>query len=207
MFIRAYLRASDKGQDASRALESLKEFVKERGQRIASFYIENASGATSDRAQLQRLLSDSESGDVLLLESVDRLTRLPLAEWERLRAQIEAKGLRIVATDLPTSHKALSVTESDEFTARMLLAVNRMLLDMVAAIARKDYEQRRQRQAQGISKAKKAGVYKGRPVNHELHEKVRELLDAGLSVRKAAKHAGCSPATVQRVKAGQTAPA
>ena len=207
MFIRCYLRASTQEQDASRALESLKEFVKEKGQRIAVTYKENASGATSERAELHRLLGDAEAGDILLVEAIDRLSRLPRAEWEQLRSQIEAKGLRVVAHDLPTSHKALDCGDGDEFTARMLDAINRMMLDMVAAIAAKDYEMRRQRQAQGIAKAKKAGVYKGRPVNQDLHEKVSELLDAGFSVRKAAKHAGCSPSTVQRVKAGQSAPA
>ena len=38
-----------------------------------------------------------------------------------------------------------------------------MMLDMLAAVARKDYEDRRRRQAQGIVKAKAAGAYRGRP--------------------------------------------
>ena len=45
----------------------------------------------------------------------------------------------------------------------MLAAVNGMLLDMLAAIARKDYENRRRRQAEGTAKAKAAGRYRGRP--------------------------------------------
>ncbi|HCB1815285.1 TPA: recombinase family protein, partial [Citrobacter braakii] len=40
-----------------------------------------------------------------------------------------------------------------------------MLLDMLAAVARRDYEQRRERQQQGISRAKREGKYKGRQVN------------------------------------------
>jgi DNA invertase Pin-like site-specific DNA recombinase len=200
MFIRCYLRASTAKQDALRAKESLREFVEGRGASVASWYVENASGAAADRVELRRLLEDSEAGDILLVESIDRLSRLPKSEWDRLRAEIESKLIRVVALDLPTSHAALQESRADEFTSRMLDAVGRMMLDMLAAVARKDYEQRRQRQAQGIQKAKKAGVYKGRPVNHELHEKVKELLDAGFSVRKTAKHAGCSPSTVQRVK-------
>lgn len=203
MFIRCYLRASTREQDASRAKKSLENFVNEKGAAVASWYVENASGASPERTELRRLLSDSRDGDILLVESIDRLSRLPKAEWERLRAEIENKGMRVVALDLPTSHSALSETGADEFTSRMLDAVNRMMLDMVAAIARKDYEQRRERQAQGIQKAKKAGIYKGRPVNKELHGKVKELLAAGLSVRVTAKHAGCAPSTVQRIKADQ----
>lgn len=44
----------------------------------------------------------------------------------------------------------------------MLKAVNGMMLDMLAAIARKDYEDRRRRQSEGISKAKAEGKYRGR---------------------------------------------
>jgi len=100
--------------------------------------VENASGASSERRELRRLLEDASSGDILLVEAIDRLSRLPRTDWERLRAEIEGKGLRVVALDLPTSHAALAGNSSDEFTARMLDAVNRMMLDMVAAIARKD---------------------------------------------------------------------
>jgi len=201
VFIRCYLRASTREQDASRAKESLESFVNEKGAAIASWYVENASGATPDRTELRRLLSDSRDGDILLVESIDRLSRLPKAEWERLRAEIESKGIRVVALDLPTSHSALSETGADEFTSRMLDSINRMLSDMLAALSRVDYEVRRKRQAQGIAKAKEAGVYRGRPKSHDLHRKVQELLGAGLSIRATARHAGCANSTVQRIKA------
>jgi len=71
---------------------------------------------------------------------------------------------------------------------------------MMAAIARKDYEQRRERQAQGIAKAKEKGAYKGRPVDADLHKRVRELLAAGLGVRATARHAGCSTTTVLKIR-------
>ena len=48
-----------------------------------------------------------------------------------------------------------------------------MRVEIMAAIARKDYEQRRERQAQDIEKAKAAGKYQGRPVDEELHKRVR----------------------------------
>lgn len=200
MFIRAYLRASTADQDASRARASLESFVADQDQKVASWYVENASGAAAERRELRRLLEDASSGDILLVEAIDRLSRLPQAEWERLRAEIEGKGLRVVALDLPTSHAALGGNSSDEFTARMLDAVNRMMLDMVAAIARKDYEQRRERQAQGIAKAKKRGAYQGRPVDQKKHSRIRQLLEKGFSIRKTAELAGAAPSTVQGVK-------
>jgi DNA invertase Pin-like site-specific DNA recombinase len=200
MFIRAYLRASTDEQDAGRALATLEQFTIDHGNAVASVYLENASGATADRLELLRLLRDARKGDVLLVESIDRLSRLPVDDWQKLKATIDAKGLRIVAIDLPTSHQGMRHTKGDEFSDRMLGAINSMLVEMMAAIARKDFEQRRVRQAQGIAKAKTAGKYLGRQVNADLHKRVRELLAAGLGIRATARHADCSTTTVMRIR-------
>ena len=200
MFIRADLRASPAGQDATRASGALERFAAEHSQRIACEYVENESGAKADRPELLRLLADARESDVLLVESIDRLSRLPESDWKRLKAAIDSRGLRIVALDLPTSHQGIKDSGGDEFTNRMLGAINSMLVEMMAAIARKDYEQRRERQAQGISKAKADGAYKGRPADDDLHKRVRELLAAGLGVRAAARHAQCSTTTVMRIR-------
>lgn len=201
MFIRAYLRASTGEQDPLRASKSLDSFAAQYDHKIASRYIENASGANANRLELRRLLDDAQQGDVILVESIDRLSRMPVADWERLRREIDDKGLRIVAVDLPTSHSALGEASGDEFTARMLDAINRMMLDMMAAIARKDYEQRRERQQQGIVKAKAEGKFKGRAKDTAKRQKVRDLLGANFSIRKTAELADASPSTVQSVKA------
>ncbi|KPX53315.1 recombinase family protein [Pseudomonas amygdali] len=200
MFIRAYLRASTDEQDAGRARASLERFASDHNNVIASEYLENASDATADRPELLRLLKDARKGDVLLVESIYRLSRLRVDDWHKLKAAIDSKGLRIVVLDLPTSHQGMQDAKGDEFTVLILGAINSMLVDMMAAIARKDYEQRRERQAQGIEKAKTAGKYQGRPVDEDLHKRVRELLGAGLGIRATARHATCSTTTVLRIK-------
>nr|QVQ60994.1 hypothetical protein MJEJOPCA_00002 [Escherichia sp.] len=54
------------------------------------------------------------------------------------------------------------------FDSRMFAAINDMLLDMLAAVARRDYEQRRERQRQGISKAqKREGIRGDRPIRSD----------------------------------------
>lgn len=178
MFVRAYLRASTDQQDATRARQQLQQFAQEKGLKIASYYVESVSGASLQRPELFRLLADSHPGDVLLLEQVDRLSRLTTEDWEKLKAEIKAKGVRIVALDLPTSWSLLSA-QQDDFTSRMVGAINDMLLDMLAAIARKDYEDRRRRQAQGILKAKADGLYRGRQENTERNAAIMELLREG----------------------------
>lgn len=201
-FIRAYLRASTEEQDASRARSDLIAFAQDRGQKVAAFYEENESGATLQRPQLFRLLADCHPGDVLLVEQVDRLSRLNATDWERLRAEIASLRVRIVALDLPTSWMMLDPsTASDQFTGRMFEAINGMLLDMLAAIARKDYEDRRRRQAQGIAKAKAEGVYRGRPENTERNAAILAMLKAGQSWSTIQKATGCGRATLARLRA------
>ena len=200
MFIRAYLRASTNLQNASRAKQSLIEFATGHGHKIAAFYIENESGSKLARPELFRLLDDSHEDDVLLIEGVDRLSRLTARDWEMLKVIIAAKKVTIVSLDLMTSHAALKPQKDiDDFTKGMIAAVNGMLLDMLAVVARKDYEDRRRRQAQGIEKAKAENVYKGRQTNAALHARIKACLDSGMSLRKTATAVHCALSTVQRV--------
>ena len=191
----AYLRASTKEQDASRGREQLDEFAHSKGMTIATYFTENESGASLQRPELFRLLAIAQKGDVLLVEQVDRLSRLKADDWQILRQIISDKGIRVVALDLPTSHQL--IRSGDEFTDRMLEALNGMMLDMLAAIARKDYTDRKRRQEQGISKAK--GKYKGRPEDAQRNEKIARLLKADMSYTDIMGTVNCSRATVAKV--------
>ena len=97
MFIRAYLRASTDDQDATRAKDQLRAFAAERGLTVAAWYVENESGAKLDRPELFRLIADAQAGDVLLIEQVDRLSRLKMDDWQRLKGELTARRIRVVA--------------------------------------------------------------------------------------------------------------
>ena len=202
MFVRAYLRASTAEQDASRARAQVEAFAAERGLTIASTYVENESGAKLARPELFRLLADSHPGDVLLIEQVDRLSRLTKADWDQLRAELNRRQVRVVALDLPTSWM---LATSDEFTSRMFAAVNDMMLDVLAAVARKDYEDRRRRQAQGQAKAKAEGRYHGRPEDKERNGGIATMLGKGMSWSQVQAATGCSRATVAKIAQRTTA--
>ncbi len=153
MFIRAYLRASTEDQFADRAKEMLEQFFQERGHKIASYYRENISGTKLDRPELGRLLMDSHRNDILLVEQIDRLTRLSNTDWMTLKKQIEQHELRIVSLDVPTSCQALSEkapSQADPITRAVITAINNMLIDLMAAMSHKDWLSRLQRQKQGI---------------------------------------------------------
>lgn len=198
VFVRAYLRASTKEQDAGRARSDLDRFAAEHGLKIAAYYAENESGASLQRPELFRLLSDCQPGDVLLVEQVDRLSRLSAVDWERLKAEIAARQVRIVALDLPTSW-GLATADREAIQGRIFEAINAMMLDVLAAVARKDYEDRRRRQAQGIEKAKVAGAYKGRQEDKERNDDILRLLAKGESWTQIQRVCGVSRMTIARV--------
>jgi DNA invertase Pin-like site-specific DNA recombinase len=129
---------------------SLREFAQSKHWQIAEEYIENASGAKLDRVELMHLLAEARPGDLLLIEAIDRLSRLQHEEWAELKATLNSKGLVIVSMDLPTSWQMVEMSGND-LTSGILRAVNAMLIDILATMARQDYETRRKRQAQGIA--------------------------------------------------------
>ena len=198
MFVRAYLRASSNSQNANRARDQLEAFASERGLKIASWYVENESGAKLARPELFRLLADSQPNDIALVEAVDRLSRLTAADWEKLKAEIATRKLRIVALDLPTSWM-MAQEGVDDFTARMFEAINGMMLDMLAAISRKDYDDRRRRVAQGQKKALAEGRYRGRPEDSVRNNGIAAMLAKGVSWSQIQAATGCSRATVAKI--------
>lgn len=194
MTVRIYVRASTKDQDAERALGNLKEFANTiHG--ITVEYIENESGTKLDRPVLNQLLADAENGDTLLVESVDRLSRLKQEEFEVLKGRIKEKGLKLVVADLPTTHLLLNT--DDTITSSILNLVNNLLIDLLATMARLDNEKRIERIKQGLERS----GYKpsGKKADTAKHARIRELNDKGLTKEEIAKAVNCGVATVYRV--------
>lgn len=92
---------------------------------------------------------DSHHNDVLLVEQIDRLTRLSNSDWMTLKKQIEQHELRIVSPMCPPSWQALSdkdPSQADPITRAVITAINNMLIDLMAAMSHKDWLSCRQRQ-------------------------------------------------------------
>lgn len=194
----AYLRASTDHQDASRAEKTLDKFASEHGLTIAAKFKENQSGTKLERDELKRMLDIAQSGDVLLIEQVDRLTRLTLKDWEVLKATIKSKELRIVTLDIPTTWEVLKDLNSDLLKV-IMSNINGMLFDILAVVARKDYEDRRRRIEEGIQKAKAQGKYKGRPIDTAKRDKVLTAFNAGMTKNQIFKVTGIARTTINRI--------
>lgn len=194
MTTRIYVRASTKDQDAERALADLKKFALSIKGDVDE-YIENESGTKLDRPVLNQLLEDSSNGDTLLVESVDRLSRLSQNDFEVLKGRIKEKGLKLVVADLPTTH--MLVNAADNITSSILSLVNNMLIDLLATMARLDNDKRRERIKQGLERS----GYKptGKKADIAKHARIKELNNKGLTKEEIAKAVGCGVATVYRV--------
>ena len=203
MNTRIYLRASTKEQDAERARSLLEEQAAKLGLTIVETYIENYTGTKLHRPVLNKLLEESNDGDVLLVESVDRLSRLSQPDFELLKAQLKAKGLRLIVADLPTTHQG----NDGSIAGQVLDCINNMLVDLMATMARLDQEKRVERIKQGQKRAKELAAAKGieldkggRPANTELINKVDEYIKKGLAPKEIMQLAGCSSATFYRIR-------
>jgi len=200
MKARLYLRASTKEQDSHRAEQILREFAADRSMTIAGLYAENISGTKLERPELIRLLDEAEPADVLLCESVDRLSRLSQGEWKQLRSMIECKGLRLIVVDLPTTHQ---LANSDDIASQVLRVINDMLLDLMATMARLDQQKRVERIKQGLERRKERGeTIKTRGKSKSwvaAQEMLLKFPDA--SADEIARLAKCGVATVYRAKA------
>ena len=189
-----YVRASTKDQDAERALDDLKEFSQNFKDTIKE-YIENDSGTKLERPILNQLLDESTHGDTLLVESVDRLSRLSSNDFEVLKGRIKEKGIKLVVADLPTTH--ILIKSSDTITNSILNLVNNLLIDLLATMAKLDNDKRRERIKQGLERS--GYKPKGKKADLIKHNRIKELKNKGLTKEEIANAVGCGVATVYRV--------
>ena len=179
MMARVYLRVSTDVQDLERQ-EGIITAAKAAGYYVAGIYREKASGARADRPELLRMVADLQPGEVVIAEKIDRISRLPLPEAERLVASIRAKGARLA---VPGVVDLSDLAAEAQGVAKIVLeSVQDMLLKLALQMARDDYEDRRERQRQGIELAK-----------------VIALRKSGHSITRTAELAGCSPSQVKRI--------
>ena len=193
---RIYLRVSTDEQDLSRQAD-IEHSTRAAGYYVAGIYREKASGARADRPELLRMMADLQPGEVVVAEKIDRISRLPLAEAEKLVASIRAKGARLAVPGLVDLSDLAD--EADGVAKIVLMSVQELLLKLALQMARDDYETRRERQRQGVQLAKAAGKYTGRKADTATHQRIVALRRAGETIERTAELAGCSVSQVKRI--------
>ena len=182
-----YVRVSTHDQNTVRQLADCKvDFWK--------IYEEKASGKNTDRPELQDCLSRLDEGDTLWIHSIDRLAR-SLQDLQNIISQLITKG---VTVKFVKENLTFTRDNHDPFT--------KLLFDVLGSFAEFERNILRERQREGIEKAKAAGKYahgKGGRKKSVDRVKVRTLREQGVSFRKIAEQLGCSLSSVQRVIYGE----
>ncbi len=176
MTIIGYARVSTTDQDLS---------IQEAALRAAgcdTIRAEKRSGTTTQgREELQIVLDFLRPGDVLMVTRIDRLAR-SIGDLQDIVRTVKARGASLKATEQPIDTST---------------AAGKCFLDMLGVFAEFETNLRRERQFEGIAKAKAAGVYKGRPASIDV-TKVREMKANGLGATEIAKALGIGRASVYR---------
>jgi DNA invertase Pin-like site-specific DNA recombinase len=143
---------------------------------------EKRSGSsTKGRTELQTVLDFLRRGDCLMVTRIDRLAR-SIGDLQDIVRAVKTKGASLKATEQPIDTTS---------------AAGKAFLDMLGVFAEFETNLRKERQAEGIAKAKAAGVYKGRPPSIDA-TKVRELKQKGLGASEIAKELKIGRASVYR---------
>ncbi|MCE0864451.1 recombinase family protein [Pseudomonas alloputida] len=170
-----YIRVSSADQNVDRQLD---------GVALDKVFTEKLSGATTDRPQLQAMLEYVREGDTILVHSIDRLAR-SLADLLKLVEDLNKRSVHI-----RFNKEQLEFTGEDNPTQHLMLS-------MMGAVAQFERAMIKERQREGIAKAKEKGVYKGRSKSVD-DAAIRAAVSGGLSFRKAAESLRVSLSTVQR---------
>jgi DNA invertase Pin-like site-specific DNA recombinase len=175
MTVHGYARVSTSDQNLAVQLETLYR----AGADV--IHQEKRSGSTKEgRAALAKLLASLDRGDVLMVTRIDRLAR-SIGDLQDIVRALKAKGVALRATEQPID---------------MTTAAGKCFLDMLGVFAEFETNLRRERQAEGIARAKAAGVYRRTPTVDPA--RVQQLRDAGTPPAAIASELGVHRSTVYR---------
>ena len=175
----AYIRVSTAEQNTSRQLDGL-DFDKT--------FTDHCSGGTTNRPALASMLEYMREGDVVNVHSIDRLARNSV-DLLRLVEDFKLLGVSL------RFHK-----ENLTFSTQQSEPMNDLMLSMIGAFAQFEHSVIRERQAEGIAKAKLRGAYTGTQATID-RQAVLDLLSNGVSPTKIAKDLAIGRNSVYRIKA------
>lgn len=183
-----YVRVSSTDQNTDRQLD---------GVALDRVFTDKMTGGTKDRPQLQAMLDYVRYGDTVVVHSLDRLAR-SLEDLIAIINQLNEKGVSFKSIKDNLIFDGVNTTPMDKFFLHVLGAVSELERALI-----------RERQKEGIAKAKARGVYKGRK-SVLTEDKIREIellleqrnqsVDAykNISINDIAQKVGVSKSTLYR---------
>lgn len=150
--IYAYVRVSTAEQNEARQLAAIKNIDPP----VDQIFVDKQSGKDFCRPEYQKMLRQIRKNDVLYIKSIDRLGRNYKEILEQWRILTKEKEIDIVVLDMPL----LDTRRGKDLMGTFLSDI---VLQVLSFVAENERANIRQRQAEGIAAAKRAGVRFGRP--------------------------------------------
>ena len=173
----AYIRVSS----TSQSLDVQRDAVQK--QNVERIFEEKVSGtSTQGREKLKECLDFVRDGDELVVTRIDRLAR-SILDLQLIVKQLSDKGVTLTATEQPISTKD---------------AASKCFLDMLGVFSEFETNLRKERQLDGIKKAKENNVYKGRKSQIDV-ERIKTLKNEGKGATAIAKEMGIHRDSVYRL--------
>jgi DNA invertase Pin-like site-specific DNA recombinase len=179
-----YVRVSSVDQNTVRQLD---------GVDLDRVFTDKASGKDTNRPQLKAALDYVRDGDVFLAHSMDRLAR-SLSDLLQLVESLNSRGVVVEFVK-----EGLVFTGDDSPASRLMLGI-------MGAVAQFERQIIRQRQLEGIQKAKQAGKYRGRQstMTSAQIKEIRDRAATGESKSSLAREFKLSRQTIYNILAAQT---
>jgi DNA invertase Pin-like site-specific DNA recombinase len=175
-----YARVSSTGQNEAAQVGLLYKHG------IEELFVDKASGTSREgRPSLANAIKFARKGDAIVVTRLDRLARSVL-DLHTIAKELQAKKVDLVVTE-----QSIDTTTP----------TGRLMFNMLGAIAEFETDLRRERQLEGIAKAKAAGRYKGRPVSVDGEAILRALAEGGKPAA-VARRFNVARSTVYRVAGG-----
>ena len=172
-----YARCSTEGQDLTIQVEALENAG------CSVVRKEKVSGTSlKGRNELATLLEFLREGDELVVTRIDRLAR-SVRDLQNLVYELSQKGVTLKATEQPIDTST---------------SAGKCFLDMLSVFSEFETNLRRERQMEGVAKAKAEGKYTGRKASLDV-ERIKTLKAEGLGASAIAKMVGCSRGSVYRL--------
>lgn len=171
-----YIRVSTVEQNTERQLLNLK---------LDKVFTDKCSGKDTNRPALKHLIEYTREGDVIHCHDISRMAR-STEDLLRLVKEFTAKNITL------KFHKESLTFDGTNNPMQQLM------LTMLGGIYQFERAMILERQREGIVIAKAKGKYRGKQVNQQLHNQIRELYARGVNKTQIAKQLGCVRATVYK---------
>lgn len=169
-----YIRVSTAEQNTDRQLD---------GEQLTVVFTDKSSGKNADRPQLQAMLAGNwPEGSTVVVHSMDRLAR-SLSDLLHIVEQLTQRGINV---QFVKEGKMFRGGEASD-------PMDKLMLSLLGAFAEYERTLIRERQREGIAKAKERGVYRGRPKRVQDAERIAQIVAEACALganktRIAAKH-------------------